>query len=353
MKKNTLHSVPIVIASICAAGGADNASRIGGDAAPPNPNRISLSYRLGYNIEAKFSGLGGSASRGTPGPAAGGVNHEYDDGYVRLDSTHNGLGLTWNWGFDSASQVNGDNLLMHSGRALGDSSRAGGDDLHHGFEITYAREMGLVKKARWGLEGAFNYMNIGIRDGGSRTADLELTTDTYALEGIIPFDPITSQTPYRGTFTGPGPLIPDAPIDRSVEIIPGGALLSGSRELDANLFGFRFGPYIEWPLSDRWTFGLNAGFALVVADSEFDFRETVTPANASSFTASGSKSEVDLLPGGYIGANIALKVADAVTVFGGAQFQHVGDLEHDVNGKRAELDLGQSVFVTVGINYSF
>jgi hypothetical protein len=350
MNKIALQTAPVVLSSICAAHAADNASRIQ-ESPARDSNRIGISYRVGYNIDATFSGIGRSAAASNPGPMTGGVNHEYDDGYVRVDSTNNGLDLTWNWGFESPSQVSGDNLFMHSTRSLGGSSRSGGDDLHHGMEATYSRELGTYKKARWGVEGAFNYLNVAIRDNGSVGADLEVTTDTYDLEGIDPFDPPGSQNPYQGTFTGPGPLIADAPINRTVQVTPG--VVTGRRELDANLFGFRVGPYIEWPIADKWTVGLNAGFALVVVDSEFDFRETVSPSSGTPFTVSGSGSETDLLPGGYIGANVAYRIADSVTLFSSAQFQYAGEFKQEVQGKHAELDLGKSLFVTLGVNYSF
>jgi hypothetical protein len=194
---------------------------------------------------------------------------------------------------------------------------------------------------------------VGIRDGRNLRADLERVTDTYALEGIDPFDPPGSQNPYHGTFRGPGPLIPDAPINRSVDVIPGGVLVTGTRQLDANLYGIRLGPYIEWPLSDKWTVGLNGGFTLVAVDSDFRFRETVTPSGSSPILTTGSGAETDLLPGGYIGGNVSYQVAPNVTLFSSAQFQHVGDFTQNVNGKRAELDLGKSLFVTVGLNWSF
>lgn len=357
MKHRFLRRAPLLLSSVCAAtvNAADpetspNANRIR-ENAPQNPNRVSISYRVGYNLEAKFSGVGRSALS-NPGPVSGGVDHEYDDGYVRVDSTHNGLGLTWNWGFDSASQVSGDNLFMHSTQGIGGgSSRAGGDDWHHGMEATYARDIGMIRNARWGMEGAFNFLSVGIRDGRSVHAEVQRITDTYALEGIDPFDPPGSQNPYRGTFYGPGPLIDDVPINRSVEVTS--AIVNGTRQIDANLYGIRIGPYIEWPLSPKWTVGLNGGFTLVVADSDFRFREIVTPSGAAPFLASGSSSEMDLLPGGYMGGNVAYRIADAVTLFSSAQFQHTGDLSHNVNGKRAEVDLGQALFVTFGLNYSF
>src|SRR5688572_28004761 len=194
-------------------------------------NRVSVSYRAGWNIKGTFSGIGGSARQNDPGPPVGGVNHEYDDGYVRVDSTNSGLDLTWNWGFDSPSQINGDNLEMRSSHVLeGKSSQ---DEFQHGFEVTFGRELGAIGKARWGAEGAFNYLYVGLKDRGSQSMTLVTTVDTYALEGVDPFNPPGSQTPNRGTFTGPAPLIPDAPASRREEVTPGGAMASGERQLNA------------------------------------------------------------------------------------------------------------------------
>src|SRR5437667_1142016 len=82
------------------------------------PNRIGLSYRAGFNITAKIRNLGspGPAFSGVPapdpGPATGGVNHNYDDGYNRVKDEGNVAGLTWNWGYASAGQIVGDNVVM-------------------------------------------------------------------------------------------------------------------------------------------------------------------------------------------------------------------------------------------------
>jgi len=316
-------------------------------------NRIGLSYRVGYNISAKFTGLGGFAAQSNPGPSTGGVNHEYDDGYVRVDSTHNGLGLTWNWGFDSASQVQGDNLLLSSTRTVASgSAREGANDFQHGIEATYARELGTFRKARWGFEGAFNFMNVNMRNNASVPVSVTRLTDTYALDGVIPFDPITSQNPYQGTFMGPGPLIADAPIQRTEQVVPSGAIATGSRRLDANLFGLRIGPYIELPLSPKWTVGLNGGLALVMVESNFRFNETVSYSN-TSLIQSGSKSDTDLLPGGYIEGNIAYQLNKSVSLQAGVQFQDVGDFTQKVNGKKATLHLTSGLLFTLGANYSF
>ncbi|HKQ40381.1 MAG TPA: hypothetical protein VJ063_20070, partial [Verrucomicrobiae bacterium] len=278
----------------------------------------------------------------------GGANHEYDDGYVRVDSTHNGLGLTWNWGFDRPSQVMGDNLEMHSSRTLADGRSRADDEVQHGFEFTYARELGIYGKARWGFEGAFNYTRVDMKEGGSVPVTVVRTTDTYDVSGIDPFNPPGSQTPYRGTFLGPGTLIPDAPIGRREEVTPGGAMASGTRELNANLFGMRVGPYLDLPLNEKWMLTLNGGFALVAVNSDFKFSDSVLGRSAR-----GSDSQTDLLPGGYVGANISYQVAPSTRIFAGAEYQAVGDFTQDAGGRRARLDLGNSVFVRAGVSFSF
>ena len=311
-------------------------------------NRFAISYRPGLNIKGTFSGIGAAGTRrSNPGPPTGGVDHEYDDGYVRVDSTNNGLDLTWNWGFERPEQVVGDDLEMRSSSTMADGRRST-DDVQHGFEVTYGRELGVVRKARWGFEGALNYTYVGLKESGSAPVTTVTTVDTYDVSGIDPFDPPGSQTPYRGTFAGPGTLIPDAPISRRQEITAGGAVVTGKRELDANVFGMRIGPYIDLPLSSKWLVTLNAGFALVSVSSDFKFSEALF-----GQTLRGSDADFEVLPGGYVGANISFEVARATRLFAGAEYQYVGDFTQDAGGKRAKLELGNTVFVKAGISYSF
>lgn len=314
--------------------------------AQDSKSRIGFNYRSGWNIKGSFSGIGGIAAQSDPGPPTGGANHEYDDGYVRVDSTHNGMGLTWNWGFDNPSQVMGDNLDMHSSRTLAGGSTRADDELHHGFEFTYARELGTLRKARWGFEGAFNYTRVDMKETASVPVTVVTTTDTYDVSGIDPFNPPGSQTPYRGTFYGPGTLIPDAPISRRQETST--VIAGGKRELGANLFGMRVGPYVDIPLHEKWMLTLNGGFALVAVNSDFKFSDSL-----GGRTGRGSDTQTDLLPGGYVGANLSFQVAPSTRIFAGAEYQAVGDFTQDAGGRRARLDLGNSVFVRAGVSFSF
>ena len=98
-----------------------------------------------------------------PGPATGsGINRCYDDGFVYVDSTGNSFGYTSDWGYQNSSQIQNGNIVFHS--------------------QTYV---------------------------DSNT--VQVITDTYSLDYMLP--PLS---PYYGSYYGPGPLLPDAPISRSM-----------------------------------------------------------------------------------------------------------------------------------------
>ena len=101
-----------------------------------------------------------------PGPATGGgINRSYDDGYVFVDSTGDSSGYTSDWGYQNASQIQGDFLVFHSESNLDANT-------------------------------------------------IQLITDTYDLGNLMP-----PPAPYSGTFSGLGPVMPDAPFSRSIQDI--------------------------------------------------------------------------------------------------------------------------------------
>jgi hypothetical protein len=298
-------------------------------------NRFGLSYRAGFNITASFKNKGPS-SASDPGPAMGGVDHNYDDGFNRVDISGNAGGMTWNWGYASASQIVGDTLAFSSSRA-GTINRDVAADPSSGLELTYNRQLGTCDNWRWGLEAAWNYSALSLRDK-SVAGNGPLTVDTYRLGGIVPPLP-----PYAGTFAGPGPLIGDTPTRLPVTFVS---------KLDADVFGWRLGPYVDIPLSDRLTFSLSGGLAVLLVDSELDFHESVT-VGSSKISKSVSGSHADVLPGGYLSGAFSVAVTESLRVFTGAQYQGAGHYVHREGNKQATLDFGQSVFCMVGAAFSF
>src|SRR5215210_6789659 len=189
----------LISTSLTLAAAAAPAALYGADI-PENPNRLSLGPRFGLNFKGVFENRAPAVN---PGPATAGANHTYNDGYVRVDASGNAAGTMWNWGYDNASQVVGDNMQFHAIQSSGSSrsDREVTDDPQYGLELTYQRIMGALSfapSARWGFEAAFGYTDLDIRDNRSATGPVTVTTDSYPLNGVLP--PLQG---YRGTFNGP------------------------------------------------------------------------------------------------------------------------------------------------------
>lgn len=309
---------------------------------------IGLSYRPGFNIRAKFSHLGVAPAQTNPGPPTGGTDHYYDDGYNLVDSAGHD-GYTWNWGYQNNSQVPGnDTIQMNSWSTAGDAaSDTVYDAPQQGIELTFRRSLGRLGNGAWGLEAALNYLNLTFRDQESLSATANRLTDSYALNGVVP-----PEAPYRGTALGPGPLIGDTPV-RSLASIPGGARVTGSRELNAHLYGLRLGPCWEIPLNEKFTLSLNGGLALGWIDSEFSYQETVTLGGLSAPPSSGAGSDSDFLVGGYVGANFWYALTKSWGLFMGAEYQYLTGFSQTVNGREATLDFSRSIFPKAGLCFSF
>ena len=80
-------------------------------------NHIRFVPRAAFRITAKFMNAGvlslDPAGRRTPDGSA----YNYGDGYVLTDVSGNQGGQTWNWGYDSSSQISGNTILMHQSTA--------------------------------------------------------------------------------------------------------------------------------------------------------------------------------------------------------------------------------------------
>jgi hypothetical protein len=308
-------------------------------------NHFGADFRLGLNMKVSFSNIGATTALPVP-PAVGGVDHNYGDGFVRVDSSGDQGGLTWNWGYQNASQVPGnDTLLLHASSAVGATSFEN-DDPRLGFEANYARDLAHFDWGRWGIKFAFGYTDIDVSDSQPLNATVSLVTDAYPLGGITP--PLA---PYTGSFNGPGPTIGDTPT-RTTTTVPGGALITGNRQMDAALYDFRLGPYLEGPLFDQITWQVGGGLAAGFAESTFSFSETTTTV-AGAVVASGSDHRLESLVGFYAELGLAYQVMPEASFFAGGQFQYLGEFSQNAAGRTAQLDLRESAFFVVGVQWHF
>jgi hypothetical protein len=307
-------------------------------------NHFGLDFRMGFNIQAKFmeAGIAPAPAAPSAGPA---VNRNYNDGFVNVDSSHNAGSQTWNWGYQNASQVSGDTLLMHATSVSSGASSSGTDDPNLGFEVSFVRDLGHETWGRWGLKAAFGYTGMNLSSSGPLSANAQFITDTYQLGGVVP--PIA---PYNGSSSGPGPVIGSSPARGP--IMPASAIVTGNRSLNATLYDLRLGPAVELDIIKGLAVEVGGGLALGVVDSTFAYTETTTTALGATWS-SGSTHGTGFQAGAYAEAGLAYRVFKAASLYGGAQFQYLGDYNQSVQGRRAQLDLSQSVFCILGFQFHF
>jgi hypothetical protein len=320
---------------------------------PDNPNRWSLGPRFGMNFKADFH-LRAIASPANPAAnpriAAGGVDHNYQDGYVLVDSSGNAGGLTWNWGYQNGSQVVGDTMQFHSSQSQSSSLPANHGvtgDPQSGLELVYQRVVGnlpFMSSGRWGLEAGFGYTDIDLHDNRSGTGLTTVTTDAFQLNGVLP-----PGAGYNGTFQGPGTLLGDTPTRTTASYT---TAQTSQQRLSGQLYTIRIGPFAEWNFTSKLSLAASVGLTLAPACVDYDFSETTSSSGGTSVT-SGHSSKTDLLYGPYVGGTLRYDFTKHWGVYVGVQFQSLTDLQQSIGTHTARLDPGATVYGTIGAMWSF
>ncbi len=311
----------------------------------PPPHRLSVNARFGWNNTVRFGGIGHVRRASNPGPATGSdLDRNYDDGYVRRDAGVDNL--TWNWGYQHASQVPGDDtLLMHSSSACGGSTTAD-DRPQSGLEIVLSRALVEFESGRIGVQLGLGYTPIEFRRAGLVRSSATLLTDTYSLGGII-----APNAPYTGHATGPGPVIDDAPVSR--EVSRTAALTQGRWSLEGDAYALRVGPYCEFDLAPRLTLSLATGLSVAIIDSEFEWREHTMLPGGSSVVSRGSHRNTDALFGGYLEAGLGFALTRQLSWQAGVQFHFLEKTENRTPARSATLNAKTSIMFYSGVGFSF
>jgi hypothetical protein len=308
-----------------------------------NLNHFSFSGRVGFGVNARFKSLGN---------ITGVTSGIYSNGYVLTDISQNAGGQTWNWGYDSLAQSNGNTILMSRYSPAADASTSassGNTDPNYGFELTYDRQLGASGNWHYGVESAVNYMRVFLNDSSSFSGNVQETTDAY------PFTPGTTPPlpPYQGTYQGPGFLLNSTPVSSTTTIVPGTASITGTRQFSSDIIGFRLGPYGEYALTDTLDLSLSAGLAAGLLYNSASWNETIAIPGAPAATSIGSGHNFGFVVGGYANADISWRFFRGWTAEGGVQFQDLGKYDHDVGSREVELDLSKSIFFTIGVGCKF
>lgn len=317
--------------------------------------RVSVALRMPLSVDARFTGtlpVPSGGARTTPD----GAPYNYDDGYVFNDISGSSDGLTWYWGYDhSAAQVDAANHAIRFSRAAGSATLKAprqDDDFAPGFELTYARELGRLDEAPYGLEVGLNWAGLDLSSRAHYRARGARVMDWYAFTpGTTPPD-ATPTSPFQGTFEGPGFVIANAPFASSNQVGEIGTV-TGSRRLEVDLWGGRLGPNLTVPLDERLTVSLSGGLAVGYVDARVRWNETLALDSGVAVADAGRGSADDWRWGWYAAGTLHWQLSSRWSAFGGVQYQDLGKYRKSFGNRRIELDLSHSLFVGVGLGWSF
>ena len=327
-------------------------------------NRVTVSLRFGLNISGGFKGVGSTfapnAPLKSPRFTPHGDAYNYADGYVYRDNSGSTDGYTWYWGYDAANQVNAsaaNSIDLHRTDATGMPGQNSKEDdsPYVGLEVAYNYELGRDewRQIYYGLTVAMNWMPVDFSRNSTFGVTLTPVTDTYGYTpGTTPPSASASQ-PYQGSFQGPS-FVLNYPRNGSVAGTPASASFIVQQDFDANLWGFRIGPYVEYLPTKKLSLHLSGGLAVGLIQANASWRETLSlPGGGGSTSVSGGGTDLSLRAGFFIGLDARYQFNDRWSVEAGVQYQDIGTYDHNFGGRSVELDLSSSIFVHAGISYSF
>lgn len=313
------------------------------------PRHFRIGALVGFNLEASFRMNGTFNVPGiNPGPTGvSGVNHEYADGFVRVDASGNNDQSTWYWGYQNANQYDpvAETLTftaINSYTASGQGSEKGDPEI--GLDVAYGGHLFRWRRALVGWEFGFGYLPLEIKQMQGGTSTVDLTTHTYDVSGVV-----IPQAPYQGTYNGPGVLISD--------VASGGTMQStvnllSARTLDMTLFTFRLGPTLHWELHPRWAVAVSAGAAMGVVTGDAIFDDQLALASGPT-TLRTTFGETELIYGGYFSATVMYHVEDHGDVYVGFQYMPLSDANFSSAGREARLNTSGAVYFMAGVNWPF
>jgi hypothetical protein len=328
------------------------------DAAPPWQLRVSANAL--FNVSASF--------KGHPSPQLLTSGHErpgaqnYDNGYAGRDVSSD-PNLSTYWGYNQASQqiLSGGNVTglnyERTSFSADQSSRRSDVDPGPGGDIILRRQIGKWSKARFGLDLGFSYNKANAEDDSSYWAAGQRTTYAHGLlapinAGLFP------SAGYQGPHYGLGPILNPTPTVGQTTTVPGAVLVSGSRQVDADLFGVRLGPCLELPISKELLIAISAGGAIALVRDTVSWTERVAVNTATDIgywtgQSSAAGDSFGVTAGFYAGADVSYLFSKSWALFGGVRFQDAGTYTHQIGQGQMELDLRQTFSVSLGVGYSF
>lgn len=318
------------------------------EAPTPATYKISVGTRFFFNVSTSVSH---ASSPDRTGPATGGgLNRIYDDGAVLLDISGNAGGKTWNWAYEGPAQAAGG--AIQQSRTTGPRHGSTSDlntDMSFGGEVGWSWELRRFdigkREARAGFDLFAGWNQVSGKGSSLAAGSYTVQTDSFALNGVTP--PLA---PYAGSFAGPGPLLSDNPTRSTVTQA---ATSQFAGDLDATMIGFRVGPWIEIPLTQKLSWSMGFGLSAVHVDGSFSFSEQVSVAGVPQPVVSGKVDRADWKSGFYVDTKLNWNINPEWSVFAGLQYQYLGTFKIEALGRQGQIGLESAIGITAGVGFSF
>ncbi|HUJ43955.1 MAG TPA: hypothetical protein VLW52_10145 [Opitutaceae bacterium] len=369
-----------VLAGVLQAQSSDDEDEMDYFPLVPSGNSLRFGLRMVGGPKVSFGHLGVVPSIRDVSDTTTVQARAYDDGTVNVDArtgANGGTvndGLTNTWNFDYSDQVTtGGDIAFHTydvtSTGAGMRARAG---TAGGWELQFGHRIRkIARKIDLSLVAGFSFTDLDAKVGGTIPAQLNILTDVYSLNGQTP--PVA---PYGGpTYGSQGlydangnPLLgPDGSQQtKSVETTTLLANLPtrtntttatdvrGRWQIKGAAYTFRVGPMLEFPLSERLKFNVEAGAALIyvgsryIVDESVDLEEVETPLETLE-----EKDHSVFLPAYYIDANAEYWLTERAGFYLGAGYQKSGSFDQTMNDRTARIDLSTTYGIQSGITLRF
>ncbi|GEM_PF-866098 len=325
--------------------------------------RLSLKGRAAFLMRGSFSGLGSFPAQTAPGATTATAGDRfYDDGFNRVDASAIADGKTWFWSYSNASQAGGgpgtETISMNSSTAISDAAVNEVDsDVSPGVEMNYHYKIRDTSRGQWGFLAGLGYSFVNVEDSSVALGTEVKRTDTFDAAGSGP-----PAAPFTGTSVGPHPRIDNAPTTSLTATIAGGSSVGGLREINANVFDFKLGPYVDFDLGKGVDLSLSAGGLGAFIDSEFSVNESTTitgigpvlqPGVLATQTTTTSSSENGFVFGGFAGVELGVQISPRTSIFAGAEYRYMGDFDQRLGARQATLHLDRALNASLGLSFSF
>ena len=318
--------------------------------------QVHFSANTLFNVTASFKGHPGLPALNGGGGQPGAEN--YDNGFVGLDVSGD-PGLSTYWGYNNASQlvtsggnVTGVNYQRASSVAPNSVSPKLDSDPSVGAEINFRRQLTKFGEARFGVEFGASYNKVDLTDTTGYFAAGAATSYGYNFAGPINAN-LFPPAGYQGPFDGAGPIINPTPTTGPTVLTPNAVFITGKRDVEANIFGLRLGPYLELPLTKRFSASLSGGAVLAVVCDSVSWRENLLVNNVNVGSSSVSDTSCGVTAGFYVGADASFRISENWSAFAGFRYQDAGTYTHSLGRGQVDLNLGETYLVNLGIGFSF